>query len=364
MDIRRVRDEKTDIHRYVEDAWLPYHEELSESIDPHALEDGVDRQGVVELLHDRLDSPDTRLWVAIDGIDDHTAPVSSCGGTIAGFVTTALSPKPPELDWPDRVEISDLWVKDTYRGSGLAMDLGERALQQAREDGCTELTVDVSVDNERAIAFFERLGFEIHSYRMHVPLEDVELEESADNVLSDGTTHPQFRRLRIDEDVMNRFFEECWLPFWRDLGEAVGADYLDTDIDRSVVVETLLDSYDVPDRRCWVVLDEGETTTAGLEAVDSVFAGWLNAGLEPTAKYLDPPERLFVGNLYVKPSYRGSGLADSLLRRGLQYAREEGVAELVLGVEADNGRAMAYYEKLGFEPLRQGMSVPVDQVDL
>jgi ribosomal protein S18 acetylase RimI-like enzyme len=33
-------------------------------------------------------------------------------------------------------------------------------------------------------------------------------------------------------------------------------------------------------------------------------------------------------------------------------------------VEVDNDRAMAYYEKLGFEPLRQGLSVPLDEIAL
>jgi ribosomal protein S18 acetylase RimI-like enzyme len=163
---------------------------------------------------------------------------------------------------------------------------------------------------------------------------------------------------------MRRFVEECWTPFWEDLGSAVGEDHLSPDLDHDTLVEDLLDSYDVPDRRCWIAIDDPADPTAPLHEVEGTFAGWLNAGLEPTDRFRDPPERLFVGNIYAKPQYRGAGLADRLVARALQYAREEGCSELSLGVEVDNDRALAYYEKLGFEPLRQGLSVSVDEIAL
>lgn len=362
MQIRRVRNERPERRRYVEGCWVPFHDDLRAIDATHRLVDDLDLGDVVEYHHDLLESPSDRLWIALEDVDDPMSPLSTVDATFAGFLRTSLEPSPERFDWTDRLEISALWVRESDRGSGLADELTGRAIQQAQEDGCEELTLDVGVDNERAIAYYEKLGFEVRGFRMHAPLEDVALEAS--EPVTDGHSSLKLRRVRVEEAVMRRFVEECWIPFWRDLGEAVGEQHLSSDLDRDALVEELLESYDVPDRRCWVVLDETGDPTDSLAEIDAVFAGWLNAGLEPTEPFLDPPERLFVGNLYVRPRYRGSGLADRLVTRAVQYAREEGCVEFSLGVEAKNERARAYYEKLGFEPFRQRMSVRLDAIDL
>lgn len=364
MHIRRVRDEEDALNRYVEECWMPYHEELSETVDTHSLTQDLNTEDVVEFHLDLLDSPSNRVWVALDHVEDPMASLSTIDARFAGFVKTRLGPAPQYFDWPDRLNISDLWIHESYRGSGLADELLARAKQQACEDGCEELTLDVATDNSGAIAYFERVGFRAQGFGMHVPLQDVSLDVSTDEPMTGTYSSVQLRRVRVEEGVMSRFVEECWFPFWRDLGDAVGEQHLSPDIDRDVLVEELLEDYDVPDRRCWVALDNAEDPTAPLDEIDAVFAGWLNAGLEPSDQFLAPPERLFIGNLYVKSAYRGRGLADHLVLKAIRYAQEEGCSEFSLGVEADNQRAMAYYKKLGFEPHRQRMVVQLDTVTL
>lgn len=360
MQIRRVRNDEDALRRYVQECWLPYQQELSETVPAHTLVDDLDEQAVVESYIDLLDSPSNRLWILID--DDRTESFSMASDTPAGFVRTTLQPSPQQFDWPLKLSVDDFWVRPRYRGSEVAADLLARVVQQAREDGATALTIDVSVDNERAIAFAEKHGLEVQGRRLHVPLQDVALDTTGPSSAEENGW--LIRRIRAEEAVMRQFVEECWLPFWRDLGDAVGEDHLSPDFDRDALVEELLDGYDVPDRRCWVALDDVRDRTTRLDEIDAVFAGWINAGLEPTSEFLDPPERLFIGNLYAQPDYRGSGLADELVARALQCAREEGCTELSLGVEVDNERAMAYYQKLGFEPLRQRMAVQLDSLVL
>jgi ribosomal protein S18 acetylase RimI-like enzyme len=363
MTIRRVQAEDDAIRRFVEECWMPFHDDLNDTVGTHSLAD-FDVADVVAFYSDLLDSPSKRLWVALDDVSDPMAPLSTVDATFTGFVQTSLEPAPQTFDWPDRLSIRHCWVEKSARGSGLADDLVARAVQQAREDGCAELTLKVSTDNERALSYFEGLGFEVDGFRMHVPVQDVTLDSGGSDLST--VDHPSLtlRRLRIEEAAMRRFVEECWTPFWEDLGEAVGEDHLSPTLDRDALVDDLLDSYDVPDRRCWIALAHLDDPTAGLEDSDGTFAGWLNAGLEPTDRFSDPPDRLFVGNIYARPAYRGSGLADRLFARALQYAREEGCSELSLGVEVANDRAMAYYEKLGFEPLRQGLSVSLEDIAL
>ena len=364
MQIRRVRNEEAALRRFVENCWIPYHDELSETVASHSLIDNLDIQDVIEFHLDLLDTPSNRLWVALDDVEGSTRPLSTVDATFAGFVRTRLGQSPQHFDWPDRLNVSDVWVHESYRRSGLTDDLITCVMQQAREDGCAELTLDVEIENERAVAYYENLGFEVQGFRMHVPLQDVTLETADSEPMTGAHSTVHLRRVRVEEDIMHRFVEECWFPFWRDLGDAVGKQHLSRDLDRDALVEEQLGGYDVPDRRCWVALDDVENVTVPLDETDAVFAGWLNAGLEPGDRFLNSPERLFIGNLYVGPTYRGSGLADHLVLRAMQYAREEGCGELSLEVEVDNDRAVAYYEKLGFEPHRQRMSVPLDAVEV
>ena len=48
------------------------------------------------------------------------------------------------------------------------------------------------------------------------------------------------------------------------------------------------------------------------------------------------------------PDYRGKGLGRRLIAAALEKARQESFARIELSVHADNGRAIALYEKTGF----------------
>jgi ribosomal protein S18 acetylase RimI-like enzyme len=58
-----------------------------------------------------------------------------------------------------------------YRGSGLAERLVDRASARARECGCGEVTLEVDVDNDRARAFYRKLGFETYRLVQSLPVE-------------------------------------------------------------------------------------------------------------------------------------------------------------------------------------------------
>lgn len=115
MQIRRVRTEEADLRRYVTECWFPYHEELSDTVGAYSLLDGLEVQDVVEHHLDLLDSPSNRLWVALDEVDDSTASLSSVDATFVGFVRTDLRPSPARFDWPDKLAISGVWVRDVRR---------------------------------------------------------------------------------------------------------------------------------------------------------------------------------------------------------------------------------------------------------
>ena len=59
-----------------------------------------------------------------------------------------------------------------------------------------------------------------------------------------------------------------------------------------------------------------------------------------------------LNELYLGPDHRGSGLADDLLAAAVAHAEEQDLPmdRIVLDVDPDNDRAVAFYRKHGFEP--------------
>lgn len=51
---------------------------------------------------------------------------------------------------------------------------------------------------------------------------------------------------------------------------------------------------------------------------------------------------------YVHPGFHGAGLAQALVERSVDAARERGAVTLWLGVNEENERANRFYEKAGF----------------
>jgi len=62
------------------------------------------------------------------------------------------------------------------------------------------------------------------------------------------------------------------------------------------------------------------------------------------------PGTRWLYGMYVSPSARGSGIADQLVEVVEQWARNEGVDSLYLHVAEPMVRARAFYEKVGFRP--------------
>lgn len=56
--------------------------------------------------------------------------------------------------------ITELIVSNRFQGKGIGAMLVEEAKRMARSMGCAELDVSVEVENEKAVGFYRKLGFE------------------------------------------------------------------------------------------------------------------------------------------------------------------------------------------------------------
>lgn len=77
-------------------------------------------------------------------------------------------------------------------------------------------------------------------------------------------------------------------------------------------------------------------------------AGFLLAALHVDAPLWRHREWAEVEALYVERPWRGTGLADELLGRALDWATERGLSAVQLYVTTCNTRAISFYERQGF----------------
>ena len=182
--IRRLPVDDEVLGRYASDLWLPYNRDLADAVAAHDLADWPEERFVerhVEFARNQLADAGSRGWVAAtaDGaegtnateIDPATADLTDPSLDLVGLLMTSVDECPDPFDRPDRLVIGEIYVAEPYRGTGLADRFVERAVTDARDHGCEQLRLDVDVDNERAMAFYERMGFEDYRKQMTVAVD-------------------------------------------------------------------------------------------------------------------------------------------------------------------------------------------------
>jgi ribosomal protein S18 acetylase RimI-like enzyme len=183
MKLRTLPPEEDAIDRFLDELWLPYHRDLEDAVEAHSLATDLDeaasREERIEFWIDNLEPETARAWIAVeDGADGGAGtvaggPISDLDAELVGFVTTFVDECPDVFERPDQLLIGDFYVAAEYRGSGLARQLIERSAQRAEEAGCPELTLDVDVDNERALAFYEKVGFEPLRHKLRADVGEI-----------------------------------------------------------------------------------------------------------------------------------------------------------------------------------------------
>lgn len=82
--------------------------------------------------------------------------------------------------------------------------------------------------------------------------------------------------------------------------------------------------------------------------VDGKVAGMANA-LITVSTALGAPV-LLLEDVIVSRAHRGQGLGRRLIEHVLAWARQQGLKRVTLLADKDNAPALAFYDKLGFEP--------------
>jgi ribosomal protein S18 acetylase RimI-like enzyme len=92
--------------------------------------------------------------------DGAFALVARDGDAAVGYAMVTIEPGSPTWREPERwADIDSLSVLPSARGQGVGEALLERVQQEAEAVGVTQLGLMALTANDRALAFYERLGF-------------------------------------------------------------------------------------------------------------------------------------------------------------------------------------------------------------
>lgn len=143
--------------------------------------------------------------------------------------------------------------------------------------------------------------------------------------------------IRVPEpDEADVVAETLLRPFYR-TEEAHDADY-------HAIDEDWVDEAGIQD---W--LDAAESAVFVAETDDDTLVGLVTGRRSEQPPLFDRDPVLVVNGLYVRPDYRGAGLAHQLLGRIEKWGRANGCAHVGLTVHANNAAAIALYESRDYE---------------
>ena len=112
---------------------------------------------VRRIVEAQLRDPDTALFV--HGANLHGANVHGADAALTGLCIVRVDRAPPIHAEVCRGEITDLFVVEAVRRSGVGRALTEAAIAWAREQGAERIEVRVASDNQRGQDFWRASGF-------------------------------------------------------------------------------------------------------------------------------------------------------------------------------------------------------------
>ncbi len=134
--------------------------------DPSDMDQYLQQSLTIEQLRVAYREPGTTFLIAVHG--DNDAPV--------GYAQLCTTTDDPCISDPDSTEIERLYADKSYIGRGVGAALMQACLTAAIEINCTAIWLGVWEQNDRAISFYERWGFETVGTRLFQLGADVQTD--------------------------------------------------------------------------------------------------------------------------------------------------------------------------------------------
>jgi mycothiol synthase len=210
-------------------------------------------------------------------------------------------------------------VRHDARRRGIGTELVEAGRTWARERGEAEVWLAPPRGSAGALAFCERLGFRYRTSYWGMQLDPA--------VPVPAPAFPEF--------VDSRPFS---IDIEQDYVNLINASFADHVTPLVVTVEMVRHSHSLPGR--------GPESVLILTPRDQPeqLIGFCRTLTPITADDIYPS----IGTLGLLPAWRGRGLGRELLRWGIQRLRVVAPGPILIGVDGENERALALYERTGF----------------
>ncbi len=303
------------------------------------LDPARDYEPIADLISFTNAADDLDWVMTVAGLRHEVAPggqyeperdtrIAEVDGTPAGFVRVYSRTRGPERKVIHRM---DVWTRPEWRRRGVGTALVAWAEQRSRRmqaegrDGppgaVHELSAFCDDRNAGSAAFADARGFSLirYSFEMRRALDEPIPDVSLPTGLELRPVRPEDHRRIWDANV--EAFRDHWEP-----AERTEADY-----------------------RAWFADPETDTTLWRV-----AWDGDEVAGLSMNIIYAEENERLgikagWLEQVSVRRPWRRRGLGAAVIAASLHALRERGMAEAMLGVDAENPTgALALYERLGF----------------
>ncbi len=98
--------------------------------------------------------------------------VAEENGVLIGCVCVEIREKKYRL-YSKEGYITGWYVEDAYKGKGIGKELFTNLVEALKKAGCTHLALDTHVENEKAVAIYEHMGFTKRLYNFYKPLQDL-----------------------------------------------------------------------------------------------------------------------------------------------------------------------------------------------
>jgi len=96
-------------------------------------------------------------------------------GKLIGFICGEIKEKKYKL-YNKEGYITGWYVEDTHKGKGLGKQLFVTLVDAFKKAKCTHLALDTHIENVKAVAIYEHMGFRKRLYNFYKPLQDLSIE--------------------------------------------------------------------------------------------------------------------------------------------------------------------------------------------
>ena len=124
-----------------------FYDAYVEHVDANILQEFVNKTFSAEMQFEEINDANTIFLIA------------EVESKMAGYAKLVLNTINGNVDSKMSLEISRIYLLQDYIGKGIGKKLMARTLQEAKQRGCNSVWLGVWEKNEKAIRFYEKIGF-------------------------------------------------------------------------------------------------------------------------------------------------------------------------------------------------------------